>query len=101
MLFGSPEPDQREAPGTSKFFCLSLLRKVLILGLISGLILCLILGLILTFGAGSDHRSPTNGRRGVLVSCGVPWMEALEEFALGTLHVQSSFGVGLGLGEVI
>ena len=89
MLFGSPEPDQREAPGTSKFFCLSLLRKVLILGL------------ILTFGAGSEHRSPTNGRRGVLVSCGVPRMEALEEFALGTLHVQSSFGVGLGLGEVI
>jgi len=28
-------------------------------------------------------------------------MEALEEFALGTLHVQSSFGVGLGLGEAI
>lgn len=97
MLFGSPEPDQREAPGTSKFFCLSLLRKVLILCLILGLIL----GLILTFGAGSEHRSPTNGRRGVLVSCGVSRMEALEEFALGTLHVQSSFGVGLGLGEVI
>jgi hypothetical protein len=88
MLFRHPRADQREAPEGGKLFCFSLLRKVLILG-------------FLTCGAGSDHRSPTNGRRGVLVSCGVSGVEALEEFALGMLHVQSGFGIGLGLSQAI
>src|ERR1035437_6279760 len=61
MLFRSPEPDQREAHEGGKLSCFSPLRKVLILGL------------VLTCGAGSDHRSPTNGRREVRLIMRCTW----------------------------
>ena len=55
------------------------------------------------FGAGvgqTTDRRPTGGV-GCNGSCGVSGMEALEEPALGALHIQSRFGIGLGLGQVI
>jgi hypothetical protein len=84
MLFRHPGADQREALEGRKLFCLSLLRKVLILGL------------ALDWRAGLDRRSPTGGRLRCYRSCSVSGVEALEEFALGALHLQSRFGIGLG-----
>ena len=50
---------------------------------------------------GACSRPPAKGRRGLQTLRGAFGLEALEEFALGALHRQSSFGVGLDLSEAI
>ena len=88
MLFRTPEADQREAREAASF------------GLFFPSEEGFDFGLVLTCGTGqtADPR-PTGGASHR--SCGVPGVEALEELALSVLHIQSSFGIGLGLGNAI
>src|ERR1700679_1623971 len=50
-------------------------------------------------GHASDRR-PTEGAH-ENGSCGVPLLETLKEFALGVLHRQRRFGIGLALGDAL
>jgi len=50
---------------------------------------------------GACSRSPANGRRDLQTLRGAFRFEALEELALGALHRQRRFGVGLELSEAI
>ena len=87
--FDIPGADQREALEGRKLCCFSPLRKVLILVLVW----------LAGMGQSTDPR-PTGGAS-CNRSCRVFGEEALKEFALGALHIQGRFGIGLGLDQAI
>ena len=124
MMFGSVEADQREARQGYKLpLVFSLIGRVWFLGLarLAGRCSCIAdqreapprpqASTVFSSSEGFGFRvwrvspndaagAPTNGRRRH-GSADRSRLEAPEEFALGPLHVQSGFGIGLGLDEAI